>query len=70
MPKNRGEYIADIFEFSIEDSVVHIWTADWEIFAPLPKFRRSMARAAKALADYDGRKADVVPLRRGKRAEH
>lgn len=70
MPRKTGEFIAEILEFSIEDGVVRIWTADLDLYTPLSKFRRSMARAAKALAEHDARKAEVVPIRRGKRAEH
>ena len=64
----QGQFIADILDFAIEDGVVHISGPELELFIPLGKFRRSMARAAKALATYDAQRAEVVPIKR--RGEH
>jgi hypothetical protein len=66
------EFVEDPFEVEIKNGVAILSRPDGTRRAiPLHVFRMDVARAIQALADYDARKAEVVPIRRKKVvAEH
>lgn len=64
-------FIDEVPEYEIRDNIMYIQLADGRAIAfPLRSFRLGMARAAKALATYDSRKAEVLPMRKRKGGEH
>lgn len=62
-------FLDEIPTYEVRDGTVYMAAGDWELAMPLRKFRLAMARAAKALAEYDA-KGEVVPMRRKRRADH
>lgn len=61
--------IRKVPEYEIRDGLVYFSTDDWAGCMPLRIFRLAMARAAKVLADYDARSADVVEMQ-GRQRSH
>lgn len=62
-------FLDEIPTYEIRDGNMHIIADGFALTMPLRKFRLGMARAAKALAEYDQR-GEVVPLPRKKRGGH
>lgn len=60
------QHVDEILSFEVRDSSVYVSADGLEFVTPLRKFRLGLARAAKALADYDA-KGEVVPLKRRRR---
>lgn len=59
-------FLDEVPEYAVREGIVYISTADgWTCAFPLRKFRLGMARAAKAIAEYEARNAEVVPIKGG-----
>lgn len=51
--------------YEVRDGIMYVTADDgWTFAMPVRKFRLAMARAERALATYEAKKAEVVPLRR------
>lgn len=62
-------FVEEAFDIAIKDGCVIIgWPGGERRSIPLRVFRMSHARADKALREYDARSADVVPIKRRKKA--
>jgi hypothetical protein len=61
-------FLDEVPAYAVREGIVYVTTDDgWTLAMPLAKFRRAMARAGRALAEHDARKAEVVPLEGRKR---
>lgn len=59
-------FVDRVPEYAITDGVVCCDVGEIAIHIPLRIFRMGMARADKALAEYDARLAKVVPIKRAR----
>lgn len=66
-PENRDEFMDEPFDVTIkEGNAICSWNGrDGRICIPLRVFRVDVERAKKALAEHDGRQAEIVRLQRG-----
>lgn len=66
-----AKFLDEIPEFEIRDGIVKwTWGCGKAKCMPLPAFRIVTARQNKLLADHDARSAEVISIRRNKRAAH
>lgn len=57
-------FLEKVPNYEVREGNMHIWSDDWAVCMSLRTFRLGMARAAKAIATYEAKKADVVPIKR------
>lgn len=68
MVEFRGVPFVDaVPEYRIKDSIMYIDFGEFGTFAmPLAAFRKGHARSARVMAEHDARRAEIVPIKRGK----
>ena len=57
-------YIDKVPSFEIRDGTMFITADDWAMCTSLRLYRLGMAKSARVIAEYEARKAEVVPFKR------
>lgn len=65
--KPVGAFIGEVPEFSVADEVLCIRAGELVAYMPLPVARRAVGRAQRVMAEYEAKRAEVVPIRKRRR---
>lgn len=57
-------------DYEIIEGNMHISMGSWGVCMPLRVFKQGMARAQRVIAEYEAKRAEVVPMPKGSRRKH
>ena len=63
-------FLDEVPSYEVREGIMYVTAGEFALAMPLRKFRLGMAKAERAIAEYDSRRAEVVPMRRKGRAKH